>query len=168
MLVSYESTRAEPAAPCRCRGGIRTEEVARAQVTHRHRRSRSSCVCEHSARRGLGNRPAELVAEGHVCGQALGRRHHRASARLGDPAPLLLEADRDDSQGRAAPLTTSAALEKSLTFRARPTGRTGVYRARVVFPNAGMWRYEVYDAFTEYGGARTHTFAPVKIAAGRT
>ena len=64
--------------------------------------------------------------------------------------------------------STSAALKKSLTFRARPTSRTGVYRARVVFPDAGMWRYEVYDAFTRYGGARTHKFAPVKIAAGRT
>ncbi len=70
---------------------------------------------------------------------------------------------------RVAPLrSTSAALKQSLTFKARPTGRTGVYRARVVFPDAGMWRYEVYDAFTEYGGARTHTFAPVKIAVGST
>ena len=69
---------------------------------------------------------------------------------------------------RVAPLrTTSAAVKKSLTFIARPTGRTGVYRARVVFPDAGTWRYEVYDAFTQYGGARTHTFAPVKIAVGR-
>ena len=50
---------------------------------------------------------------------------------------------------RVAPVrSTSAALKKSLTFRARPTSRTGVYRARVVFPDAGTWRYEVYDAFT--------------------
>ncbi len=62
----------------------------------------------------------------------------------------------------------SAARKKSLTFRARPTGRTGVYRARVVFPDAGTWRYEVFDAFTTYGGARTHKFAPVKITSGRT
>ena len=64
--------------------------------------------------------------------------------------------------------STSAALKKSLTFRARPTSRPGVYRARVVFPDAGKWQYEVYDAFTRYGGARTHKFAPVKIAPGRT
>jgi hypothetical protein len=64
--------------------------------------------------------------------------------------------------------STSGALAKSLTFRARPTNRTGVYRARVVFPAAGTWRYEVYDAFTTYGGARTHRFAPVKITSGRT
>ena len=70
---------------------------------------------------------------------------------------------------RVAPVrTTTAALEKSLTFRARPTGRTGVYRARIVFPVAGTWRYEVFDGFTMYGGAQTHKFAPVKIAPGRT
>lgn len=62
----------------------------------------------------------------------------------------------------------SAALRKSLTFRARPTCRTGDYRARVVFPSAGTWRYEVYDAFTAFGGARTHKFAPVKIGPSGT
>ena len=70
---------------------------------------------------------------------------------------------------RVAPVrSTAAAVKESLTFRARPTNRTGVYRARVVFPDAGTWRYEVYDAFTTYGGARTHKFAPVKITSGRT
>jgi hypothetical protein len=67
---------------------------------------------------------------------------------------------------RVAPVrSTSAISEKPLTFRARPTSRTGVYRARIVFPRAGTWRYEVFDAFTTYGGARTHKFAPVKILA---
>ena len=64
--------------------------------------------------------------------------------------------------------STSAIREKSLTFRARPTSRTGVYRARIVFPSAGTWRYEVFDAFTAFGGARTHTFAAVKILAPST
>jgi hypothetical protein len=66
---------------------------------------------------------------------------------------------------------TSAASEpaaaESRTFVARPTAGTGVYRARVVFPSAGMWRYEVYDGFVQYGGARTHRYAPVKIARSR-
>jgi hypothetical protein len=65
--------------------------------------------------------------------------------------------------------STSVSLtQKALTFRARPTSRIGVYRARVVFPSAGTWRYEVYDAFTAYGGARTHTFGPVRIASSET
>ncbi len=67
--------------------------------------------------------------------------------------------------------STSSRLEQpraSRTFRARPTSRVGVYRVRVVFPAAGTWRYEVYDAFTAYGGARTHTFKPVRIAPSGT
>ena len=54
------------------------------------------------------------------------------------------------------------------TFSARPTKRIGVYRARVVFPGAGTWRYQVFDAFTTYGAARTHTFKPVRIAPSGT
>ena len=66
--------------------------------------------------------------------------------------------------------TTSSSVKQPLvrTFVARPTAKIGIYRARVVFPGAGTWRYEVYDAFTEYGGARTHRFKPVKIAASAT
>ena len=62
--------------------------------------------------------------------------------------------------------TTTGALLQPRIFRARPTSRAGVYRARVVFPTFGTWRYEVWDGFTQYGGARTHTFAPVRIAPG--
>jgi hypothetical protein len=66
--------------------------------------------------------------------------------------------------------TISSGLEEPLsrTFRAKATGRVGVYRARVIFPSAGTWRYEVYDAFTEYGGARTHRFKAVAIAPAGT
>jgi hypothetical protein len=53
---------------------------------------------------------------------------------------------------------------KTQTFRARPTGESGVYAADVVFPSGGTWRYEVHDGFGQYGGARTHTFAPVEVA----
>jgi hypothetical protein len=54
------------------------------------------------------------------------------------------------------------------TFLARPTGKDGVYHAVVRFPSAGTWSYEVYDGFTEYGGAKRHTFKPVEIVAGRS
>jgi hypothetical protein len=63
--------------------------------------------------------------------------------------------------------TRTVALRKGSprvrTFLARPTGEAGVYRARVVFPSAGTWRYSVWDGFSEYGGAREHTYAPVHI-----
>jgi hypothetical protein len=44
------------------------------------------------------------------------------------------------------------------TFTARPTGKTGVYRARVVFPRAGTWRWTIWDGFS-----REHTYSPVRI-----
>jgi hypothetical protein len=65
---------------------------------------------------------------------------------------------------KVAARSTSARYGVSKTFLAKPTGRIGVYRARVVFPTAGSWRYEIFDGFTRYGGARTHTFAAVRIA----
>ena len=66
--------------------------------------------------------------------------------------------------------TTSSTLKEPQvrTFKARATSRIGVYRARVVFPGAGTWRYEVWDGFTQYGGARTHRFKAVKIAPSGT
>ena len=64
--------------------------------------------------------------------------------------------------------SSSSSSAVSKTFRAKSTGRIGVYRARVVFPSAGKWRYEVFDGFIEYGGARSHKFAPVKVAPSET
>jgi hypothetical protein len=58
----------------------------------------------------------------------------------------------------------NASTGENETFAATPTGNPGEYRAHVVFPSDGTWRYEVYDGFTEYGGAQTHTFAPVTIS----
>jgi hypothetical protein len=49
------------------------------------------------------------------------------------------------------------------TFTATPTGKTGVYHAVVRFPGEGAYAYEVYDGFSQYGGAQTHTFKPVQI-----
>ena len=54
----------------------------------------------------------------------------------------------------------------SKTFPARPTGKPGVYEAKVVFPEAGTWSYAVWDGFTQYGGEKAHRFAPVTIGGG--
>jgi hypothetical protein len=52
------------------------------------------------------------------------------------------------------------------TFKGTPTDANGVSTIKVVFPSAGKWSYEVYDGFSQYGGATTHKFAPVTIGAG--
>ena len=50
-------------------------------------------------------------------------------------------------------------------FAARPTVRTGVFRARVVFPAKGTWRFRVWDGFEPHC-ARFHTYAPVTLPSG--
>ena len=44
------------------------------------------------------------------------------------------------------------------TFPARPTATPGVYRARVVFPAAGRWTWQVDDGFS-----RVHTYSAIRI-----
>ncbi|HUQ23437.1 MAG TPA: hypothetical protein VM049_10545 [Gaiellaceae bacterium] len=51
------------------------------------------------------------------------------------------------------------------SFPGTPTGKTGVYHVEAEFPGEGSYSYEVYDGFTQYGGAQTHTFKPVEIGA---
>jgi hypothetical protein len=43
-------------------------------------------------------------------------------------------------------------------FLARPTTKIGVYRARVLFPRAGMWHWSIWDGFS-----RTHTYKAVRV-----
>jgi hypothetical protein len=54
----------------------------------------------------------------------------------------------------------------AVTFPAKPTGKAGVYVAKVKFPSNGKWSYEVYDGFTQYGGAKTHTFGTISVTGG--
>ncbi len=54
------------------------------------------------------------------------------------------------------------------TFAAKPTGEPGIYLAKVVFPSSGKWSYAVNDGFTQYGGAKTHSFGAVSIGSGST
>ena len=49
-------------------------------------------------------------------------------------------------------------------YRGTPTGEPGVYRVDARFPEAGTFRYEVYDGFEQYGDPRVHRYAPVEIA----
>lgn len=46
------------------------------------------------------------------------------------------------------------------TFTATPTGDTGKYAAKVVFPSAGRWNYVVNDGFSP----QTHTYKPISIS----
>ena len=47
----------------------------------------------------------------------------------------------------------NASTGEAKTFDAKPTDEAGIYVAKVVFPSEGKWSYEVYDGFSQYGGA---------------
>ena len=68
----------------------------------------------------------------------------------------------------AAPILTirNKKTGASESFEAQPAGETGVYTARVVFPDAGTWSYEIDNglAATGYGESATTTYSPVAIA----
>ena len=62
-------------------------------------------------------------------------------------------------------IVSNPATGKRIRYAAKPTYELGVYRARVVFPTAGLWRYQVDDglAATGYGVSRRHPFPAVRI-----
>jgi hypothetical protein len=77
----------------------------------------------------------------------------------------VLQHGRTPLAGVKPTLTIRDEAGRATTFRGTLTGRTGVYRFHVTFPTAGTWTYAVYDGFEMYGGAKTHTYPPVEIAA---
>ena len=66
-------------------------------------------------------------------------------------------------EGVRPSLTIQSPGGEAKSFRAAATAKPGVYRARVVFPSAGSWRYTVDDDFSA-----VHRFGPVQIAQGTT
>jgi hypothetical protein len=56
-------------------------------------------------------------------------------------------------------IVTERATGAVRTAPARATGKPGVYRARVVFPRAGVYEYVVDDGFSQ-----RHSYPPVRIA----
>jgi len=55
------------------------------------------------------------------------------------------------------------AAGKLFRFKGKPTAVVGSYRARVVFPAAGLYELGVFDGFPYSECARVHTFKSVLI-----
>ena len=55
------------------------------------------------------------------------------------------------------------AAGKLIRFKAKQTSVVGSYRARVVFPAAGLYKLGVYDGFPYADCARVHNFKSVLI-----
>jgi hypothetical protein len=63
-----------------------------------------------------------------------------------------------------SPILTISGGGDARTFTASPTGKTGVYEARVVFPRAGQWSIVVDSGF----GESRLTYGPVTIGSSPT
>lgn len=72
----------------------------------------------------------------------------------------VLQHGKTPLAGIAPVLTIENGEGVTRSFVGKPTGKTGVYRADVVFPSEGTWSYDVWDDFSQ-----THTFKAVEIAA---
>jgi hypothetical protein len=86
--------------------------------------------------------------------------------RSGEPwsaTITVLQHARTPLKGIHPKLTIREAGGAVRRFQARPTSEPGVYRARVVFPSGGSWRYVVDDDFS----ARQR-FGPIEIRQGTT
>jgi hypothetical protein len=71
----------------------------------------------------------------------------------------VLQHGRTPLEGISPQINLTGPQGESDSFAAEPTGRPGVYRAEVVFPASGTWRWEIWDGFSQ-----THTYAPVEVA----
>ncbi len=60
-------------------------------------------------------------------------------------------------------ILTNRKTGETFRFPAEPTKETGVYAVVVELPANGTYDVSVYDGFAAYGGAQTHTFAPITV-----
>ncbi len=69
--------------------------------------------------------------------------------------------DRQPAAGKAPTVRLLSSSISVINITARETEQIGVYRARIVFPNAGTWRIVVIDRMT----GRAYPFGRVRVRA---
>jgi hypothetical protein len=79
---------------------------------------------------------------------------------------ILQHGNHDTPLMGVVPTLTIRNGSVSKTFKGTETNLAGESTIKVVFPSSGKWSYEVYDGFTQYGGATTHKFPTVTIGDG--
>ena len=65
------------------------------------------------------------------------------------------------SPGRSPTVRIMSPAGRALNVPSRATAKLGIYRARVVFPSAGMWRVLVIDRQT----GRAYEFGRMRVRA---
>jgi hypothetical protein len=97
----------------------------------------------------LVSAPAALAKERNI---ALSGIPSKAKAGQALAATVSVTRDKQPDAGRAPTLrlinNSISTSGRVINIVARPTSKVGVYRARVVFPSAGLWRIVVVDSMT--------------------
>lgn len=83
------------------------------------------------------------------------------------PQVTVLRHGQTPTDGAKPSITISSGGD-SKTIALAPTGKTGVYSARVVFPHAGTWSYAIDNGLeaTGYGRSQTSTYQALVVGAG--
>jgi hypothetical protein len=76
-------------------------------------------------------------------------------------ATISIKVDGKLQPGRTPVVRLVSAAGRTINVPSRATQRTGIYRARVVLPNAGMWRVIVLDRET----GRAYEFSRMRVRA---
>jgi hypothetical protein len=107
--------------------------------------------------------PAALAKERNV---ALAGKPSVAKAGQAWTATVRVTRDKQPDAGRAPTirlinLSVSSTGSSVVNIKSRATSQVGVYRARVSFPSAGLWRVVVIDAMT----GRAYSFGRTTVRA---
>lgn len=102
--------------------------------------------------------PAALAKERNV--QMFGAP---VPARAGQAwnATISVKIDGRLAPGRTPVVRIVSVAGRTITVAARATTKAGIYRARVVFPSAGMWRVIIVDRET----GRAYEFSRIRVRA---
>jgi hypothetical protein len=76
-------------------------------------------------------------------------------------ATISVKMDGKYSPGKAPAVRLINAAGKAVSVLSTPTSKAGIYRARLVFPTAGMWRVLVVDRMT----GRSYEFNRMRVRA---
>jgi len=109
----------------------------------------------------LVSAPAAVAKERNL---ALSGMPAVATAGKAVSATVTVTRDKQPDAGKAPTIrliSNEVSTAGVVNVATRPTATIGVYKARVVFPRAGMWRVAVVDRMT----GRSYPFGRVKVQA---
>ena len=106
--------------------------------------------------------PAALAKERNI---ALAGKPSVATAGQAWTATVSVTRDKQPQAGKAPTIRlismSISTAGRVVNISARPTSKLGVYRARVAFPSAGLWRVVVIDTMT----GRAYSFGRTTVRA---